>query len=61
MQKKKYNARPFKERDVLYISGFEEKPKWYKTEDGFEQSKTEKELHVATYTICGNEKEGEVA
>lgn len=61
VQKKKYNARPFKERDVLYISGFEEKPKWYKTEDGFEQSKTEKELHVATYTICGNEKEGEVA
>lgn len=61
VQKKKYNTRPFKERDVLYISGFEEKPKWYKTEDGFEQSKTEKELHVATYTICGNEKEGEVA
>lgn len=53
VQKKKYNARPFKAGDILYISGFEEKPRWLKTEDGFEQSKTEKELHVASYTISG--------
>lgn len=51
VQKKKYEARPFKEKDFLYISGFDERFKWYKTDNGFEQSNTEKELHVSSYTI----------
>ena len=51
VQKRKYNERPFKESDLLYISGFEEKFRWYKTDTGFEQSKTEKELHVASFTV----------
>lgn len=52
VQKSKYKTRPFKKNDLLYISGFEEKPRWFKTENGFEQSKTEKELHVSSYTIA---------
>lgn len=54
IQKYKYQARPFKVGDILYISGFEEKPKWLKTDNGFEQSKTEKELHVSSFTIGGD-------
>lgn len=54
IQKYKYQARPFKVGDILYVSGFEEKPKWLKTDNGFEQSKTEKELHVSSFTIGGD-------
>ena len=52
VQKYKFKERPIKAGDILHVSGFVEKPKWYKTEDGFEQSKTEKELHVASYTVA---------
>lgn len=51
VQKKKYQARPFKVGDILNISNFEEKPKWEKTEDGFEIVKGKFDNHVSSYTI----------
>lgn len=51
IQKRKFANNPFKQGAFLYISGFVEKPRWIKTEDGFEQSTTETEKHIASYTV----------
>lgn len=55
ISKTTFDAKKLKKNMIVRTNEFSKKPKWIKTADGFEKSKTETEWHLINYKIISEE------